>query len=102
MTDPQPPRWVAEFPGATVTVDADSWLVSADGDDPREAIDLERRIERAAAEGWPNLAGHDIDTTPGWDHDWTFLRLAALGARTVEGPNPQPDEPEPDDGTIVG
>jgi hypothetical protein len=101
----QPPqsenRWVATFPsGAIITVEGDSVHL----DDPDDDSPLRSRLEATFFDGWPDLAGWDIDTSPGFDPEWNWLRLHALGATNVTGPFPQqhvldkPDVP----GTIVG
>ena len=94
-------KWVATFPsGAVLTVEGDHvWL-----DDPDEDSPLRSRLEATWVNGWPSLAGWDIDRSPGFDPQWNYLRLVALGATSVTGPFPQqaqldaPSEP----GTIVG
>ena len=94
-------RWVATFPsGAIITVIGDSiWL-----DDPDDDSRLRARFEATFIGGWPDLPGWDIDTSPGVDPEWNYLRLHALGATTVTGPFPQQyvlDKPNVP-GTIVG
>jgi hypothetical protein len=94
-------KWVATFKGgAILTVEGDYvWL-----DDPDEDSPLRFRLEETWVKGWPELAGWTIDTSPGFDPEWNYLRLVALGATSVVGPFPQQhmlDEPIPE-GTIVG
>lgn len=81
------PKWVATFEGGvTVLVWDDVWAVL--GDDPEACEEVSVRVTEAAATGWPGLAGLTVDRSPGWDAEWTYLRLTALGAEVV-GPWPQ-------------
>ena len=84
-------KWIARFDGsAYVFVGEDDWSVLART--VEEMLELERKVLRAVEHGWPSLAGWDIDTSPGWDDEWNYLRLYALGAKKVVGPNPGADE----------
>ncbi len=94
--------WTATFDGGvTVVVWSDEWAVVSG--DPESAEMVRQRIQDCVDTGWPELAGLAVDTSPGWDHDWTYLRLKALGAEVV-GSWPQEAEVDmeyPPD-TIIG
>jgi hypothetical protein len=53
-------------------------------------------------EGWPEVPGWDLPTTPGFDPDLMFLRLQSIGATDVEGPNTLVVELPDDPDVIVG
>ncbi|MFZ4431594.1 MAG: hypothetical protein ACOYOQ_00205 [Microthrixaceae bacterium] len=95
-------RWTARFnDGSTVVVEDDSVVVL--GDVAEEYV--RPHIEFCLENGWPSLPGWDIDTSPGVDPRWMYLRLLAAGASEVEGPCPVCDEEDemdyPED-AIVG
>lgn len=92
--------WVATFAsGVEVTCDEGGWSMTID--DPEVSAALEMGTDVS----WPSIAGWPMPTTPGFDPDWMYLRLFAIGAIDVQGPCPPcdaEDEAEhlPDD--IVG
>lgn len=95
-------EWTALFPqGTKVHLDGTSWAVVGGG---AEAARVTREIERGVEMGWPNLEGWTLDRSPGFDPEWMYLRLLAIGAVEVEGPCP-PCEVEidvDDDDLVVG
>lgn len=99
--DPSPPdRWVATFAnGDVITVSGDEVRLDASPDSK-----LPERLESVFFAGWPSLAGWDIDRSPGFDPQWNYLRLVALGATSVTGPFPQQAQLDatPEPGVIVG
>lgn len=95
------PRWVAVFDHGTVVVTGDTYRVyPLTRNDDTLSVLFESAVER----GWPDLPGWSIDTRPGLDPEWMYLRLAALGAVDVTGPCPPCDRQstESGDGVIVG
>ena len=105
QASPPDRKWIARFAGQSfVFVGEDGWSVQGVHID--EVQELERKVIRAVEYGWPSLAGWSIDVSPGWDDEWTTLRLYALGAQLVHGP-PDPSANEFDDikdepGIIIG
>lgn len=100
--DPSEPRWLATF-GDGSTIEVWGGTVFLNEADPDNGL-RERMEEVWTEKGWPDLPGWDIDTSPGFDPEWNYLRLLALGAVTVTGPFPQQHvlDAEVPDGTIVG
>ena len=93
--------WRAEFPDeVTVEVDDDgSWTVHGSGDAADEVRDS---IVFAYVDGWPEApGGFSIDRSPGFDPEWMYPRLLAVGALSVEGPCPPCDEDDRLDGEWV-
>ena len=93
-------EWRATFPGGTlVLADESGWSVV--GPAAEEAV-VSARMATAVAEGWPTLEGWAFDRSPGFDPEWMYLRLLALGAVEVEGPCPPCGvEIEVDDDDVV-
>jgi len=93
--------WEAKFgDDAVVHVTETDWHVTG-----AKASEIEGIVAHAAKHGWPNLPGWSIDTSPGWDPEWVFLRLCAIGATEVVGPFPQEAERDAlvdDDDIVVG
>ncbi len=93
--------WRAVFDGVTIRVDdrGRMWLV---GGDPADRAALQAFLRRCMTEGWPEVPGWDLPTTPGFDPDLMFLRLQSIGATDVEGPNTLVVELPDDPDVIVG
>lgn len=79
--------WVARFAsGAVVACDAHGWSICPY--DP----EVTAALENGATYGhWPSIAGWPMPATPGFDPDWMYLRLIAIGAIDVQGPCPPCD-----------
>lgn len=77
--------WTATWPdGTEVTITDTEWSTAGP-----DADGLDAQIVDALDNGWPQLPGWSIDRSPGFDDEWNYLRLIALGAVHVDGPFPQ-------------
>jgi len=68
------------------------WKVVSPLKDETERAIIEQKIVSCIKNGWPPLPGWLVNTSPGWDDEWMYLRLYALGAKKVIGPFPQKEK----------
>ena len=83
--------WTARFVDGTVLrVDHTGAATIIEGDTGAALAHIDA-IRGGIERGWPDLPGWGINTDPGVNTDWMALRLAAIGAVEVTGPDPVGD-----------
>ena len=96
------PVWRAVFPDGTgLDVFGDGWTAFGGTEKDRNAL-VRRFTGHLNDVPWPQIAGFSYDTTPGWNADLMYPRLAAMGAMFVFGPEPASEAPPDVPDTIVG